>query len=32
MSGFKEILAKLPDRIDLTEKEAEEAMRECLGI
>ena len=30
MSAFKEILAKLPDRIDLTEKEAEEAMREIM--
>ncbi len=30
MSIFKEILAKLPDRIDLTEKEAEEAMQEIM--
>jgi anthranilate phosphoribosyltransferase len=30
MSAFKEILSKLPDRIDLTEKEAEEAMREIM--
>ena len=30
MSGLKHILAKLPDGIDLTEKEAEEAMREIM--
>ncbi len=30
MSGLKDILAKLPDRIDLTEKEAEDAMREIM--
>jgi anthranilate phosphoribosyltransferase len=30
MSGLKGLLAKLPDRIDLTEKEAEEAMREIM--
>ena len=30
MSIFKELLAKLSDRIDLTEKEAEEAMREIM--
>ncbi len=30
MSVFKDFLAKLPDRIDLTEQEAEEAMREIM--
>ncbi len=30
MSLFKDLLAKLPDRIDLTEKEAEEAMSEIM--
>ena len=30
MSLFKDLLAKLPDRIDLTEKEAEDAMREIM--
>lgn len=30
MSRLQDILAKLPDRIDLTEKEAEEAMREIM--
>ena len=30
MSGLKDILAKLSDRIDLTEKEAEETMREIM--
>lgn len=30
MSLFKNLLAKLPDRIDLTEKEAEDAMREIM--
>ncbi len=30
MSLFKDLLAKLPDRIDLTEKEAEDAMKEIM--
>ncbi len=30
MSLFKDLLTKLPDRIDLTEKEAEDAMREIM--
>ena len=30
MTGLKDILTKLPDRIDLTEKEAEDAMREIM--
>ncbi len=31
MSTLKDILAKLPDRIDLTEKEAQTAMREIMN-